>query len=177
MAEETITYDIRFSVQGVNESVRSTQRLLFFANAVRLSIQDIQQLRADFSIGQLLWTTIQLTRAWTSLHRIIKAVNADQKRSGVTGALGQAVRGRGAATAVGGFASGQTTLGGTSLAGPGFISSLAAIFGVSIAGLAGLTGGALFGVGLIALKHRQVTMQRDWRERQREVARSQGLEF
>ncbi len=188
--EETITYNVQYNVRGVDDSIRKTQRYLYFVNAVRLSIVDLQEVMRGPTLSNILWTTIQLTRAWTHLNRIVKATNVEQAR-GVGGmALRSALGGATTTTtsAMGGVAGTWTVSGafgvGTGAGGgsvatatKGFVTALALKLGVSTAVLGVMAGGVTFGAGLMYLKHRRVKQYKDWRERQREIARSQGLEF
>lgn len=180
--EETVNYNIRYTIEGVDQSVRSTQRLLYFTNAVRLSIVDLQQVIAGPTISNILWTTIQLTRAWTHLHRIIKATNQEQRISMAQGLVGRGIGGRGIGRGLGG---GQITLAeawgqaapSTSLL-QQFLNMGELVTPIGAIPLTGLTLGIIgAGIGYIAYRRRQINMYKDWRQRQRDIAKAQGLEY
>jgi len=88
VSEETHTVNVVFNVKQINESIQSTQRMLYFTNALRLSIVDIQQVMAGPTISNVMWTVIQLTRVWTNLYRMIKKTNDAQAASILGGRLG-----------------------------------------------------------------------------------------
>lgn len=174
MAEETIRYNVEYEVTGIDSSVRNTQRLLYAMNAVRLSVRDIQEVMAGPTLQNVMWTAIQLTRVWTTLWRLVQAVNKEQKLGlamGVgrtaaqagTGALGQTVLSFGAGGQLGVAA--QSSLFATVL-------NTLAIPGVGIA-----VGAAAATVGLVAWDMNQRQARSDWLQRQREAAKSQGIEY
>lgn len=185
-AEETVTYNIVYNVQGINESVRGTQRLLFFANALRLSVKDIQQVMSGPTLSNVLWTTIQLSRAWTAFYRIVKATNQEQSKAGVSGALRGALSSGGAGGVARGLAGGQQTLrfGPTGdffgISNPpnlGIIASLAWTLGIAPTTLIIGGGTVLLTVGALYLNVRHQELRRADIGVQRDIARNQGLEF
>jgi hypothetical protein len=184
---QTISFKAQFDVRGVDQSIRDTQRLLYFVNAVRLSVVDIQQVISGPTLSNILWTTIQLTRAWTHLHRIITAANKAQRVGVAQGILGGAMRGGMGAVASRGFTAGQQVLSfgaggmlGISAPSAGMFATLSA-FALANPILAGL---AVLAVTTSALGYREYFMDRkrrnDRREfirRQREIAKTQGYEY
>lgn len=179
MSGEKISFSVEYDVRGVDRSIHSTQRLLYATNALRLSIVDLQRLSSDPSLGNLLWTGIQLTRTWRLLYNLVKATNQAQ-----TGAIGRSVlRGAVGTSLTRGFAAGQTTLTGSALGGVG-----GAGFGTALLGLAAanpiLAGAALVAITVSALGYRKFFMDRKFRndkrefiQRQRNIAKTQGYEF
>lgn len=182
MTEETITYNILYKVEDIDKSIRHTQRYLYFANALRLSIVDLHQVMSGPTLSNILWTSVQLTRSWTNLYRIIDATNKAQKKSILGGILGR-VTGVGAA---GGAAIGPTARQGILQLGAGgalgvgpqmglwsILTGFAAANPLIVGGMAG----ALIVGGFIVQDRRQTKRYKDYLEKQREIARSQGLEF
>ena len=186
MSEETITFNVVYNVQNINESIRSTQRMLLFTNALRLSIVDIQQVMAGPTISNVMWTAIQLTRVWTHLYRLIKATNKAQQTGMVQGLLGGGARGATVGSAARQFAGGQGilsfgtggALGVGSVSQIGLWASLTA-FAATPVGAVTIAGAAfaLTVAGAVGIDMRNTRIQNEWRKRQREIARSQGIEF
>lgn len=172
-------FNVVFNVKGIDESVRKTQRVLYLFNAVRLSIMDLQQLASKPNLGQLLWTAVQLTRVWSHLHRVITMTNKAQRAGAAQGLLG------GRQSLVRGVSTGQTFFGtGGELVLPTasllqqFINMGALITPIGAFPLAGIATGLIVGgVAFAGLSYRQRRMQEQWRQRQREIAKAQGLEY
>ena len=79
MAENiNINYNIRYNIEGIDRSIRTTRSLLLTLNAVRLSIKYIQLVMSGPTIANVMWTAIQLTRVYTNLRRLIRRVSAEQ---------------------------------------------------------------------------------------------------
>ena len=186
MTEETITFNVVYNVTNINESIRSTQRMLLFTNALRLSIVDIQRVMAGPTISNVMWTAIQLTRVWTHLYRMIRATNKAQQTGMVQGLLGRGARGATVGSAARQFAGGQGllsfgtggALGVGSVSQIGLWASLAAFAGTPVGAV--VTGGAVIGLtlaGVVGINARNTRIRNEWRKQQREIARSQGLEF
>lgn len=188
MTEETITYNVVYNVQNIDQSIRQTQRYLYFANAVRLSITDLQQVMAGPTLANVMWTSVQLTRVWTNLYRIINATNKAQQTSMLSGVLGGRGVGRTAGATARQFAVGQTFFG----AGGGLVQSsqlslwqmlvgyattTAFTVGAFAVPVGGLVGAALLVGGAMVYDIHQTRRYNDWKQRQREIARNQGLEF
>lgn len=71
----------QYSVEDINNSVRRTNVLLRSANAVRLSIRDIQGLFKDPNIAKLMWTLVQLSRTYNTLRRLYKLIIAETNKA------------------------------------------------------------------------------------------------
>lgn len=186
MSEETITYNIVYNVENIDQSIQSTQRMLYFANALRLSIVDIKQVMSGPTLSNIMWTAVQLTRVWTNLYRIIKATNAEQTTTLARGALRGVTSGAlaGITTTTGGnmaavgwdisgaFGAGAVSTGTARMS----LMSLLSAFAVANPVVAGGAVAALTVTGLVAYDMRQRKAHSEWRKKQREVAKSQGLE-
>lgn len=183
MTEEIINYRIEYDVRGIDESVRGTQRLLYFMNATRLAIVDLQQVMSGPTIANVMWTAVQLTRVWTHLYRLIKATNQAQ-RIGVAQTIGgTAISGAGGLAARK-FAMGQGFLqfGAGGALGVGTVTqvglfSSAMAFAAANPAVAGALVAGLAVSGAAAWDYRQRRMREQWLLRQREIAKSQGLEY
>lgn len=195
MTESTVNYSIEYDVRGVDRSIHSTQRMLYAVNALRLSIVDLQRLSSDKSLGNLLWTGIQLTRTWTLLYNLVKQTNAAQASGGTSGAmmslLGGTLSGAGGAA----YGSGAAM---RSLFGEAIESSLAFTPGGSLGvpmGGGGLGGGFKgmslamstsswigLGVGLAVIAgitiydYNSRKQLQELKRRNRDTAKTQGLE-
>lgn len=174
MAEENININIQYDVRGIDQSVRSTQRLLFTMNAVRLSVRDIQEVMSGPTAANLLWTGIQLTRTWTNLYRLINATNRIQQTGAARGVI-QAATGAGLQQGILGVgAGGAVTVGKPGMGG---------ILGATIAFLsanpivAGAVLAATVTTGAVLWKRNQDEAYQEWLRRQREIAKSQGFEY
>lgn len=163
--EENVNYNIRYTIEGVDQSIRNTQRLLYFMNAVRLSVVDIQQVLSGPTIGNILWTSVQLTRAWTHLHRIIKMTNQEQRAGIAQGVLGRGVTAAGRRGVGRGLAAGQA----------GLLGQLTGFAGTAVGAVTFVAVTA--GLGFIAFRRRQINMLKKDVERQREIAKTQGAQF
>jgi hypothetical protein len=188
VSEETrIRFNVQYDVRGVHESVRETQRLLYFVNAVRLSIVDLQQVMSAPNIHNIMWTAIQLTRVWRHLYNIVWATNQQQRIGIAQGVVGTAARSAATGMAARGVL-GQTTLalgaGGTlgiarpaqslfaRMSGMGFT---AAAFMNPYAVASYVVAAAFFGWMWWDRQQKLQYMERQ--ARNREMARSQGLEW
>ena len=179
MTEEVINYRVEYDIRGVDQSIRDTQRVLYFMNATRLAVVDLQQVMSGPTLSNVMWTSVQLTRVWTHLYRLVKQTNQAQRIGMAQGVIGGA-RGTAAGVATRRFALGQTmltlgeqgTLGINSPTQVGLMSLVTANPYV-----AGGIAVALLTAGLVGYDMHQRRMQEDWRKRQREIAKSQGLEI
>ena len=190
MSEETITFNVVYKVENIGDSIKQTQRMLLFTNALRLSIVDIQKVMSGPTIANVLFTGIQLTRVWTTATRAMKAYNAEQTK---TIGLGVAKGGLSSSwtSTAGAYMGSQYTASGTS----GYGAAGGAAGGTAIRGLwstikalammpmlpgvplyVGMAAG-LAVVGAVSYDMKQRRRRTEWRKEQREIARSQGLEF
>lgn len=179
MTEEVINYRIEYDIRGVDQSIRETQRVLYSMNAVRLAAVDIQQVMSGPTISNVMWTSIQLTRVWTHLYRLVKQTNQAQRigiAQGVMGgAIGTATRG----VAARNFALGQQILTLSAAGQLGITTPTQTGLMALIAANPYVAGGiaaALLIAGLVGYDIQQKKMLEEWRKRQREIAKSQGLE-
>lgn len=78
---DSIEIDFQYTVEDINNSVRRTNVLLRSANAVRLSIRDIQGLLKDPNLAKFMWTLIQLSRTYNSLRRLYKLIIAETNKA------------------------------------------------------------------------------------------------
>ena len=170
MSEETINYRIEYDVRGVDQSVRQTQRVLLFMNSIRLAAVDIQQVMSGPTLSNVLWTSIQLTRVWTNLLRVVKQTNQAQRIG-----LAQSMIGGGGIGGRRGLAAGQMTLGGTR-AQQNLLQLIATGLGVSVPTVLLLGGSVIATAGLVYLDVKATKDRNDWIKKQREIAKSQGLE-
>lgn len=184
--EISTTVKVVYDVQGIDRSIQSSQRLLYSVNALRLAVVDFQRLSEDPSLGNMLWTGIQLTRVWNNLHNLVKATNQAQRVGMAQGAA------RGAMGVAGGTAGGAllsrllTT--GAPATGVAQGAAMQSLFGeLGFGGMATAALGGALSVGVVAglisipalLTYNQVKRDRehkDWRVKQREIAKLQGLE-
>ena len=180
MTEEVINYRVEYDIRGVDQSIRETQRVLYFMNATRLAVVDLQQVMSGPTLSNVMWTSVQLTRVWTHLYRLVKQTNQAQRIGMAQGVIGGA-GGRAVSGAVTRrFALGQTMLtlgergelGAVTPTSSGLMSLVTANPYV-----AGGIAVALLTAGLVGYDMHQRRMQEDWRKRQREIAKSQGLEI
>lgn len=178
MTEETINYRIEYDIRGVDRSVRETQRLLYFMNATRLAIVDLQQVMSGPTVANVMWTAVQLTRVWTHLYRLIKATNQAQ-RIGLAQTIGGTSIGGVSGISARRFAMGQTAL--------PWATTQIGMFPAALAFAAAnplLIGAAAVALTVSALGYRQYFIDRKMRverekflQRQRNVAKTQGLEY
>lgn len=181
-AGETIKFDIQYDVRGIDSSIRQSQRLLYFMNAVRLSITDLQQVMSGPTIANVMWTAVQLTRVWTTAYRWVKMTNEAQRLGMAQGVVGGV--GRRAVGAAGRrFALGQTTLAlgaegalGLSPAQAGIWTSMMLWAAANPLLLGGLIGGTVI-FGAVMWDRNEKLKRNEWVKRQREIAKSQGLEW
>ncbi len=168
----------------MEQSISTSKRALFTLNALRLSIRDLQLVLSGPTIANVLFTSIQITRTLTQARRLTRALAAEQTSAGVAGLFGGGARGVGVARGIGALAGGQTTLtfGAAGALGaqapsaaPGFFTSLLALAAANPL-LTGVVIGT-FAVGGIAIfTERERRIRREFRARNREVAKAQGLE-
>lgn len=159
-ADETIRFDynIRYNIEGIDATIGKTKNLLFTLNAIRLSVRDIQMVMSGPTIGNVMWTAIQLTRVYTNLRRLIRATRAEQRAV----ALEQMIF-----TSTGGV--GRAPLG-LIERGIGFITAHPGPVGLAV-------GATIVVGGVILYKQQQQKILKGIDERNREVAKSQGLEY
>jgi len=166
MAEEDFLIRINYQIEGIDQSIRTSRQALFTLNAIRLSIRDIQQVLAGPSIANILFTAIQLTRTLTQARRLTRALVSEQAALGAQTLLSQ--------FGAGGF---QPARVGT-LARLGGIGSAVGAFAIANPIAAGIvvtvgTGAAVLG----AARVNESRQRKRVRERSREAAKAQGLEF
>ena len=190
MSEETrIRFNVQYDVRGVHESVRETQRLLYFVNGVRLSIVDLQQVMSAPNIHNIMWTAIQLTRVWRHLYNIVWATNQQQRIGVAQGAVQAGVGGLTRSQILNQARIGPLPLG-FQLYGGG--AKAAAAGSASLWGtLLALTGGSVAIAGMVAVgvplaavltiavawDINERKKHNEWQKKQREIAKSQGLEW
>ena len=159
-SEINTNININFTTEGIDKTIGQGRNLLLTLNSIRLSIKDIQMVMSGPTLSNVLWTAIQLTRVYTNLRRLIRSVAAEQAAAG----LSQTVFGAGRFGAAG------------EVAKAGLLSSISA-FAMANPILVGAAVGTIVVGGYMVSKHNQEEADmRDFIERQREVARSQGLE-
>ena len=169
---------VEFEATGIDNSVRNTQRLLYAMNAVRLSVRDIQDVMAGPTLQNVMWTAIQLTRVWTSLYRLINAANKEAGAGMALGA-GRAASSMGGIGAMAGTRAGFEYMaamegGGATLSLWGRIMGIGATLGP--VGMVAV-GAAAATIGIVAWDMHQRRQHEDWRQRQREAAKSEGIEY
>lgn len=167
-------YTVRYNVEGMHEQVMGFKSLIYALNAVRLSIKDIDAMSRGLTIQNIMWTAIQLTRTYTHLRRLIRMVSKEQDAVLAKSLAIRAVN------------VGQTQFGPGGLLmrpvlpTPGMAQATwGAIAGLATAHPVGtvLVGGVIIGGGVLAgLYWQQEQAKKAYRERMREIARTQGLE-
>lgn len=184
MAEETIKFNIQYDIKGIDGTIRSSQRLLYFMNSIRLSITDFQRLLKDPSIENIFWTGIQLSSVWTNLIRLIRQANLAAGGGAAANLLGLGTRGgmgRMGSTAMGfaggRFAAGQTTLFGGAVGGQSTLWATIVGFAAANPIIVGAAAAAVVVGGAVAYDMWQRQLHKDWQQRQRDVAKHQGLEY
>ena len=180
-ADQIINIKLQYDVRGIDSSIRQSQRLLYFMNAVRLSVADMQQVMSGPTVANIMWTAVQLTRVWTTAYRWVRMTNEAQRIGIAQGALG-GVGGR----AAGGRLARATGVMGVNQAmnalfdptwqapGPGFMASLMATLSNPLVAGA-LIGGTIL-LGAAVWDRNQRLQHMEWQRRNREMAKSQGLE-
>jgi len=177
--EETVNYRIQYDVRGLDDSIRGTQKVLYFMNATRLAVVDLQQVMSGMTLSNVMWTSVQLTRVWTHLYRLVKKTNQAQRVGMVQGVIGGA---RGTATSrVSGVMG--TNLAMNALFDPTWQPPANKSLWQLMVGFASanpyVTGGIVTAIavaGIMGYDMRQKKIHREWQKRQREIAKSQGLE-
>jgi len=183
--EQIIKLNIQYDVRGIDSSIRQSQRLLYFMNAVRLSVTDLQQVMSGPTVANMMWTAVQLTRVWTTAYRWVRMTNTAQRMGIAQGAMG------GFGRRAGGAAARQLGLGQTMLAlgaggelgvatvSPPWITAMLGSLGAALAvpGVAVGVGAAVVVTGAVLWDYNERRKRSDWIQRQREVAKSQGLEW
>ena len=163
MTQDVVNIAVKYDIKGLDDSIKGTQRLLYLTNAVRLSVKDIKMSIEDPSFQNLMWTTIQLTRAWSHLYALVWGT----KKAAA--------------------AAGQQSLLSSAMGGPGLPqlqrlrNQMLAQYGLMVATQAGQIA---FGFGVTAvagvaayylLDRRNREMRDTWIEQQEKTARSQGI--
>lgn len=156
MSSTTHTITTRYKVEGIHESVMMTKSLLYSLNAVRLSIRDIQMVMSGPTIQNMMWTAIQLTRTYTHMRSLIKKIRAAMLTPTMKYFL---------------------ATGGVGPLPPGILPTAFAFAMVNPAVTAAVAGTIIIGTVAVAARQQQDRAYRKWRERNREIAKSQGLEF
>ena len=184
MAEEIVTnITVNYDIRGIDNTIRGSQRLLYFMNAIRLSITDFQRLLKDPSIENLFWTGIQLTQVYTNLIRLIRQANrAAAGGTAMTLLGGGGGGGRMTGRAITGVGVGQLVWGTNGMPVAAKQSLISTIMGyggmvMAIPGF-GFVAGATIMAGVV-VGNRYILEQQhlSWQQRQREFARNQGLEY
>jgi len=180
LTEEVVNFKIEYEVTGIDNSIRNTQRLLYAMNAVRLSIRDIQEVMAGPTLQNVMWTAIQLTRVWTTLWRLVQAVNREQE-AGIAMGAGRIAS---AGAAYGLSEEAMEAFGGR---GGARIWGDAAKMGLweKIMGLGATLGPLGIGAaataivvgGMVVWDINQRQVRNDWLRQQRETAKAQGIEY
>lgn len=184
MTEEVINYRVEYDVQGIDQAMMKTQRYLYFMNALRLSVVDLQQVMSGPTISNMMWTAVQLTRVWTHLHRIIKKTNQAQ-RVGIAQSIGGATA-KGVSV-WGRRSTGQAAMLGSAFGGAPATAARTSLFARAMGYLAPLAPyspyiaavgvGVLLVAGAAGWHWKRQKERENWLERQREIAKSQGFEY
>lgn len=199
MAEETIKFNVEYDIRGIDQTIRSSQRLLYFVNSIRLTIVDLQKVLKEPTLENVFWTTLQLTYVWTNLIRLIKQANTAAAGGNALNFLGLAGGGRAAAKGLGlgaaGWTSSASAWGGTGIG--SWAASGAGGYAAGVAGRAtgGLLMSALIAMGAISpvgwaiigtaavigayelIQGSNRSRYENYLQRQRTIAKSQGLEY
>ena len=139
-------------------------------NAVRLSVRDIQDVMAGPTLQNVMWTAIQLTRVWTTLWRLVQAVNKEQK-AGIAMGVTNVVSGGATGAVTSGMTGGRHLgLGATLMA---FVSANPWTFALTAVAV----GSAVIMSGAVLQDINQRKFKNDWLRQQRETAKSQGFEY
>lgn len=81
-----IAYMFTYSVEDINNAVRKTNALLRGANAIRHVVHDFKQVIEKPNLQRIMWTMVQLIRAYRALRRIYRLTIAEaQVASTLTG--------------------------------------------------------------------------------------------
>jgi len=161
-------YTVRYEVEGIHEQVMKTKSLVYALNAVRLSIRDIDMVMRGPTIQNMMWTAIQITRTYTHLRRILKIVAKEQD---AIFAKSLAIQATTVQTPVGAVQ--FTGFPGVARGAYGAIAAAAAAHPVGTI----VVGGVIIGGGLYAGWYwQQEQAKKAYRERMREIAKTQGLE-
>jgi hypothetical protein len=167
MAEEDFLIRINYQIEGIDQSIRTSRQALFTLNAMRLSIRDIQQVLAGPTIANVLFTAIQLTRTLTQARRLTRALVAEQGAALTSSALFSLFGPQGGQIARPGIGARITAFGSQ-------VGALAAANPVA----AGIIITAGVGASILGASKVEENRQRKRvRERSREAAKAQGLEF
>ena len=182
MSETVHNMKINFEVTGIDASIRGTQRLLYTMNNLRIVVRDLQDVMSKPTLENVMFLAIQLTQTYTNLYRLINMTNREM---GVSAGLGA---GRGLSRAASAYMgsswstptgdpsfgiSAGTAAGGARLGLFARIGAMATAHPVAAAIV--VAGTVLIGLGLY---NRQQEIQHDeWSTRQREIAKSQGIEY
>jgi len=168
------TYTIRYNMEGMHEQVMATKSLLYAVNAVRLTIKDITLIMQKPTISNIMWTAIQITRTYTHIRRLIRLATAEQQALAAQAITTRAII---EGTQVTGYARAgmiQTTLAPLAAQRGLLTTAIGAMGGPYVAGA--LIGATVVTGAAYAIWYQQEQQRKAWIERQREVARSQGLE-
>lgn len=189
MAEQTIKFGVDVDIRGIDQSIRSTQRLLYFVNSIRLTIVDFQKLLEKPSLETAFWAALQLSYVWTNLIRTIRQFNVMSKGGGGTvgtimdlmgGSIGGGMgggSGGGKSKRILPWASniGLINFAKTSTTNQGLMSTLMGVLAIPGVGIAVGAAVAMGGLLVIDLMNRRGFDE--YKQRQRDIARSQGLEY
>lgn len=82
----SVAYEFRYSVEDINNAVRKTNALLRGANAIRHAVNDVQQVLEKPNLQRIMWTMVQIIRAYRALRRIYRLTMEEaQKATTLTG--------------------------------------------------------------------------------------------
>jgi len=87
-----VSTQFTYSVEDINQSIRRTNSLLRAANAVRLTVRDLQQIWRKPTVANVMWTLVQLSRTYSALRRIMRLMAAEAGAAGtLAGLMGRIV--------------------------------------------------------------------------------------
>lgn len=77
----TVQAEFTQSVEDINKTVRRTNTLLRAVNAVRHAYVDLKQLIEEPNVARLMWTLVQISRAYTALRRLYRLVSVEMNKA------------------------------------------------------------------------------------------------
>ena len=75
MGESVVEVRYGYDVQALDRTVRQTNNLLRFVNAIRHAVIDLQQVFKKPTLANVFWTLINFIRVYTSLKRLLKSIS------------------------------------------------------------------------------------------------------
>jgi len=165
------TYTIRYQLEGVDKTRRSTKSIVYLLNAARLSVKDLKLVLdpQTRTVENMFWTAIQLTRTWTHFYRLVKMVSKEQD---IVLAKSLAIR----AATTGTIFQTRLGVGGRMIPSPGVWGTLAGLAAAHPVGTI-VVGGIVIGGAMYAGYYwQQEQAKKAYFERMREIARTQGRE-